>query len=397
MASLSNSSGLRVQSWALHDDDLSALIEQEQCMRYALYSSGTSAQRESVKRKVTEFNYMLIGLDYNGQSDAPLFTDSITKHGQCLSAPAAARLFFAKWAHLKQSSLRSIRSQITSVYAQMDAGLVPWDPASGDIEAAGAKLFIDKVIASAAPPKCHEPLDHEVFRRVIETLIRVREKSAFVSLAFAACGCILRGSSGRPQEAIQARKAYFRPNWIAPGVRDGFNVFFPEVDASGKKVSFKGKSDAKTRFKVIPERLSDGLHIANIIEDYLKIAPDRGPLFQTSVSLPGGGIHWSGKPWDTGVITEKLRKVLRDPIMGLDWPEETVRLFSAHSFRATAATSMAAGGADLPLISTALNHKSTGVTLNHYVHYSKECVRRGLALTGPQGFVRHRARGAVEY
>jgi integrase len=80
--------------------------------------------------------------------------------------------------------------------------------------------------------------------------------------------------------------------------------------------------------------------------------------------------------------------------MELDWPEETVKMFSAHSFRATAATSMAAGGAQLPLVSTALNHKHTSVTLNHYVQFSKECIREGLALTGPKGFVRHPGSGA---
>jgi integrase len=300
---------------------------------------------------------------------------------------------------LKQSSLRAIRSQITSIYAQLDAGEVPWDALSTHPEAAGAKLFIDKVIASAAPPKCHEPLDHEIFRKMVEVAVRAdkswvrSKKPADVSLAFAACACILRGTGGRPQEAIKLRFSYIRPNWDYAGRRDGYNIFFPEVDDNGNVISFKGKSDARTRFKVLPERLADGLHIANIIEDYLKIAPRTGPFFQTSMNVKGGGMAWSGKAWDAGVITEKLRKLLRDPRMELDWPEETVKMFSAHSFRATAATSMAAGGADLPLVSTALNHKSTGVTLNHYIHFSKECVRKGLALTGPRGFVRHPARG----
>ena len=55
---------------------------------------------------------------------------------------------------------------------------------------------------------------------------------------------------------------------------------------------------------------------------------------------------------------------------------------------------MAVGGAQLPLESTALNHKHTRVTLNHYVQFSKECVWKGLTLTGPKGFVRHPGRGA---
>jgi integrase len=377
-------------------DEVDALIDLEMTMRYSLYAPSTSSAREAVKRKVTEFNQLVFGIPCTGGTEFPLFVDGVTMNGKQLSAALCARLFFAKWAHLKQSSLRAIRSQINTVYAHMQAGYVPWDVASGAIEAPATKLFIDRVIANAAPPQCHEPLDHEVFRRLVEFLLRRqpvyehKRRQPVASLAFAACICILRGSGGRPQEAILLRKSYIRPNMLPDGSRDGFNIFFPAKSTSGKKISLKGRSDPRSRFKVMPERLEDGLHIANVVEDFLSVAPAdaQGPLFQT-VKAQGG---WLGKKWSSGTITSKLQAALRDARMGLDWPEETVRLFTAHSLRATAATSMAEGGAQLPLVSTALNHRSTGVTLNHYIHFSKECVRRGLALTGTRGVVRHKGR-----
>jgi hypothetical protein len=380
----------------LNQSEVDALIDKELAVRYSMYAEGTQASRVSAKKKVTEFNQLICGLPKSGGTEFPLFSPLQTASGRLLSAAQCARCFFTKWSHLKQSSLRALRSQITSVYAQMDAGFVPWDTKSGDREAPATKLVVDRIIALAEPPQSHEPLDHEVFRRAVEVLIRSEAKYKHsvqlcrASLAMAACMCIMRGSGGRPQEARLLFKSYLRPNYVAPGVRNGFNIFFPPKDNKGNKVSLKGKSDVRSRFKVIPERLEDGLHISNIIADFLSIAPNdhEGPLFQKVTNW-----GWSGNGWTPGDITSKLRDVLRDPRMELDWPEETVRMFSAHSLRATAATSMAAGGAQLPLVSTALNHKSTGVTLNHYVQFSKECIRKGLALTGPRGFVRHAGRG----
>ncbi len=375
--------------------EVEALIDKELAVRYSMYAASTSASRESAKRKVTAFNQMMCGLPASGGTEFPLFSPLCTVSGRQLTAAQCARCFFTKWAHMKQSSLRSLRSQIASVYAQMDAGFVPWDTKSGDPEAPATKLVVDRIIANAEPPQSHEPLDHEVFRRLVEVLIRAKAEWKWsvqlprASLEMAACACLMRGSGGRPQEVLKLYKSYIRPNFVAPGVRDGFNIFFPQKDKKGQKISLKGKSDVRTRFKVVPERLVDGLHIANIIQDFLAIAPNdnEGPLFQTTTNH-----GWSGRRWTHGAITKKLRDALRDPRMELDWPEETVRMFSAHSFRATAATSMAGGGAELPLVSTALNHKSTGVTLNHYVQFSKECIRKALALTGPKGFIRHPGR-----
>jgi hypothetical protein len=250
--------------------EVDALIDGELAVRYSLYAQSTTAGRESAKRKVTAFNQIMCGLPQTGGTEFPLFSPLCTasgRHAQ-LTAAQCARCFFTKWAHLKQSSLRSLRSQITSVYAQSDAGFVPWDTASGDREAPATKLVVDRIINTATPPQSHEPLDHEVFRRLVEVLIRSKEeykKSKQVcraSLEMAACACIQRGAGSRPQEILMLYKSYLRPNFVAPGVRNGYNIFFPEKDRTGKKISLKGKSDARTRFKVIPERLADGLHIS---------------------------------------------------------------------------------------------------------------------------------------
>ena len=130
----------------------------------------------------------------------------------------------------------------------------------------------------------------------------------------------------------------------------------------------------------MPEKLDDGLLIADVVQDYLAFAPMTGPLFQTVKSGVKG--QWSGKGWTTGVITSKLRDALRDVRMGLDWKEQEISLYSAHSFRATAASSMSAGGAELALVASALNHAGTAVTFNRYVHYSKEKIRNGLSFSG---------------
>ncbi len=158
---------------------------------------------------------------------------------------------------------------------------------------------------------------------MIEVLIRAKADWKWsvqpprASLEMAACARLMRGSGGRLQEVLKLYKSYIRPNFIAPGarVRDGFNAFFPQKDKKGQKISLKGKSDVRTRFKVVPERLVDGLHIVNIVQDFLAIAPndDEGPLFQTTTSQ-----GWSGRKWTHGDITKKLRDALRDPRMELD-------------------------------------------------------------------------------
>jgi hypothetical protein len=178
-------------------EEIDSLIDLELTMRYSLYAPSTSAAREAVKRKVTEFNQQVFGIPCTGGTEFPLFVDGITMNDRQLSAAQCARMFFAKWAHLKQSSLRSIRSQINTVYAHLRAGCVPWDVSSGLSEAPATKLFIDRVIANATPPQCHEPLDHEVFRRLVEFLLRLKpvhvlsRQHPVASLALAACICIL--------------------------------------------------------------------------------------------------------------------------------------------------------------------------------------------------------------
>ena len=150
-----------------HQSEVEALIDKELAVCYSMYAASTSAARESAKRKVTAFNQMMCGLPTTGGTEFPLCSSLCMVSSRQLTAAQCARCFFTKWAHLTQSSLRSLRSQITSVYAQMDVGFVPWDQKSGDIyrEAPATKLVVDRIIATAEPPQSHEPLSHEVFRR----------------------------------------------------------------------------------------------------------------------------------------------------------------------------------------------------------------------------------------
>ncbi len=83
--------------------------------------------------------------------------------------------------------------------------------------------------------------------------------------ALAACLCVMRGTGGRPQEACMLFKSYIQDNKSTEGRADGLNIMFPAKDRKGKKVSLKGKTDAQSRFKVIPEMLDDGIPVAQVI------------------------------------------------------------------------------------------------------------------------------------
>ncbi len=121
-------------------------------------------------------------------------------------------------------------------------------------------------------------------------------------------------------------------------------------------------------------------HVAGIVRNFLDFAPDEGPLFQTTTKV--GDSQWSGRPMTPAILTEKLQKALADNRLGLGWPWETVKEYTAHSLRSSTATAMARGGVAEALVSAVLGHKTQTVTQDHYVQFTKEDMRRALAITG---------------
>jgi hypothetical protein len=364
---------------------LAALMAKELAAQQTLWAKNTVSARESIRRKVAAFNQTYFPHHSVNGSALPIFFDARSGDGTLISACHAARLFFIENQHLRQSTLQSYKSHIASIYTELRAGPPPWAATFQHEERPYTTAFIDRIIKTAALPTPHSPLPHEVFCRLVSFLCRAgefadkTERLPLASFALAACACILRGSGGRPQEAILMRKSYLTPNFTLSGARNGFNVYFPPVDDSGKEIKLKGKGDVMSRFKVIPEKLDDGFPISAVIANFLCFAPEdsEGPLFQTT-----RGPHWSGIGWSTQIINDRLQAALAHPKLGLNWPPEVVKAYTSHSFRTTAATSMSEGGVGLETVSRALNHSSVNVTANHYIHKSKEALRSGLAVTG---------------
>jgi hypothetical protein len=193
------------------------------------------------------------------------------------------------------------------------------------------------------------------------------------SFAMAAAACFLRGTAGRPQDAVRLSYAY-----IVDRGNDGFDFFYPVKDPdSDLKCTRKGHSDADARHLVMPEVLDDGFPIALKLQEFLIIAPKVGPLFQKTTAVGG----WSGKGWSAACITDKLRKALADARLGLFWLHDQIYKYSSHSFRSTTATSMACGGVNTEIVAKSLHHKSTSVTSRHYIAPSKDQVRHNLGTT----------------
>ena len=206
---------------------------------------------------------------------------------------------------------------------------------------------------------------------------RVGSTGPVSSFAMAAAACFLRGTAGRPQDAVRLSYAY-----IVDRGKNGFDFFYPVIDPdSSLAFTRKGHKDADSRHLVMPEALDDGFPISSILREFLVIAPKTGPIFQKTTSVG----QWSGKGWSASTITDKLRKALAEPSFGLYWPQDQIRRFSAHSFRSTTATSMACGGVSTDIVAKALHHKSTSVTSRHYIAPSKDQLRHNLRTTGKMG------------
>ena len=135
----------------------------------------------------------------------------------------------------------------------------------------------------------------------------------------------------------------------------------------------------------MPEKLDDGCHIALIFRNYLVFAPQEGPLFQKTT--PAGA--WSGKAWSASTITDKLRKALANPSVGLSWSNSQIHRFSAHSFRAGAATEMASGQVSATMVAKALHHHGSTVTSRSYINPTDSHIRSNLSVTGTQPLHSH--------
>ncbi len=366
------------------------LLERETQLLEELYADSTKAAKNRTRRKVIAFNRKHYSHMGDSVLNVPVFWDTQTASGTFVSAARNARIFFDGNSSLKQATLVSMKSHLNSIYRELCLGLPPWDLASNDPEAPLTHAVVNRIIKQAEKSQSHTPLEHSVLHRVLNYLVcnppfqtrleKSKAKQVPVSdFALAACLCIMRGTGGRAQEISMLYKSYVQENRTPSGLPDGLNIMFPMKDKKGKKVSLKGKTDAMSRFKVIPETLDDGIPVSQIIRDYLVFAPsdDQGPLFQTF-----RGKKWSGKAWTSATITSKLRATLRKPELGLNWKEEMVRLFSAHGIRSMTASSMSEGGEQISLVASTLGHSGTGVTMNRYVRFSKERIRKGLAVTG---------------
>jgi hypothetical protein len=271
---------------------LQQLQRDEEDLHSHLYAEATLAARASVRKQVVEFNTRLVeGTEFEGSIDIPpVFFDCVDSQGVQVSAARGPEprvcMFFTERAHLRQPTLLAVQSHINAIYAARCEGPPPWDVSCMSPEQPKTRRFIKKLIASADKPTPHPPLDHDTLCRVVTYLKRPSKGSIkskqppIASFAMAACIAIMRGTGCRPQEVAMLQKRFIKDNVDNRGRLNGLDIFFPKVNEKGKKVKLKGKSGALVRWKVMPEFLDDGLHVAGILRDFLDIAPDRGPVFR---------------------------------------------------------------------------------------------------------------------
>ena len=331
---------------------LTELVTAQQSLEGSMWSASTQRSINDIKTKIVAFNRQHYPSHQASIEGWPCFvsTHVETSEGcgppQVMSASTNARLFFTQFSGLARSTLAGYRWQIQQIYAHHHYGPVPWDVSSGQAEAARTNRFINRLIQLAEPPQSHTPLDHVTFAKVLRfwayggydderqprsTRHGSKPQRAPIStLAMAAAACFLRGTAGRSQDLVRLRHEY-----VQDRIDDGFDFTYPEVDpVTHATFTRKGHRGVESRRLVMPEKLDDGCHIALIFRNYLVFAPKEGPLFQKTT--PAGA--WSGKAWSASTITDKLRKALANPSVGLSWSNSQIHRFSAHSFRAGATT-----------------------------------------------------------
>ena len=295
-----------------------------------------------------------------------------------------ARLFFSQFESLAQSTLTGYRWQIQQIYSHHNYGSVPWDVNSGHTESSFTHKFIDRLITKARSPQSHAALDHVLYVKLVQlwqqrfwsavSVSRIGQFGPRSTLAMAAAACFLRGTAGRPQDLVRLRRKY-----IYDRQPHGLEFIYPESDPdTGKSFSRKGRTESAARTLLMPECLDDGMDIAQTFRSYMSLAPKSGPLFQKTT--PTGS--WSGKGWSASTVTDKLRKALSEADLQLNWTQSQIKCYSAHSFRSTAATSMAGGKVPAEIIAKALHHKSSTVTAKSYIHPTASFIRSQLSVTG---------------
>jgi integrase len=377
---------------------LGDLVTAHERLEGTMWSASTQRSMVDVKSKMVAFNRQHYPSHQASVEGWPCFVSAQVETSagsgppQYMSASINARLFFTQFSELAKSTLAGYRWQIQQIYAHHHYGPVPWDVSSGQAEAARTNRFINRLIHIAEPPQPHTPLDHIVFAKVLRFWAyggygderqpkpsrhsSKPHRAPISTLAMAAAACFLRGTAGRSQDLVRLRYEY-----VQDRTDDGFDFNYPERDpVTQAPFTRKGHRSAESRRLVMPEKLDDGCHIAFIFRNYLVWAPKEGPLFQKTT--PGG--TWSGKAWSASDITDKLRKALADPSVGLSWSKDQIRRFSAHSFRSGAATEMASGQVSATMVAKALHHHESSVTSRSYINPTDSHIRQNLSVTGTQ-------------
>jgi integrase len=352
----------------------------EHARTHSVFQASTNACIEATKSKIREFNKCHFPLHPLTLAGSPIFLAGKDSTGTFRSAADSACAFFHNFKEYAHSTLSGYKWQIEKIYEALRAGPVPWDEASGNPSAPYTNTFIKQIIKQAPKPVGKQPLDHEMFTRMVDFL-RVTDPKAVKGrppvsqFAMAACACILRSTGSRASEVLRLEASFLRPN-IVNGRRNGLDILFPEFNAQGTRNSFKGHNEPDARYRAVPEALNDGYPISQIIMDFLAFAPQSGPLFQ---KVDGHG-RWTGKSWVVSDITEKFRKALR--AINPAWAPNMEKLFSSHCFRTTAITAMAKDGVSEGIIAQSVRHKRGQVTTDSYTRPSREDIRASLAATG---------------
>jgi integrase len=346
----------------------------------AVFQQATVVCINATKQKLREFNRCHFPQHPSTRNNIPLFLSGIDASGTFRSAADSACTFFSNFKEYASSTLSGYKWQIEKIYEEFHAGLTPWDKSSTDPAARQTLTFIKQIIKNAPKPASKRPLDHELFKSLIDFLRATnpddaRGRPPVSQFAMAAMGCILRSTGCRASEALKLEASFITPNYVN-GRRQGLNILYPEFDSKGKPFSFKGHNEPDARLKLIPETLSDGYPVTQVILDFLEFAPRSGPLFQ---KVDGGG-RWRGTSWTVSDVTSKLRDALRK--VNPHWGPYMEKLFSSHCFRTTAITAMATDGHSEGIIATAVNHRRGQVTTDSYTRPSAETIRAALASTG---------------
>ncbi len=274
---------------SLRDTSLDTLLDTTQRLERSMWADSTLQCLEEMKNKIIKFNQRFYPSHPDSRASLPRFTSarvenaSSTHFGQLISEHVNARIFFSQFETHAQSTLTGYRWQIQQIYSSHNFGPVPWDVKSGNPEAPLTHKFIDRLISKSRPPQPHTPLDHSVYSKLVHfwraggasprtettttfSSTRVRRNvhapvgsiGPVSTFAMAAAACFLRGTAARPQDLVRLRYSYVHDRHP-----DGFEFVYPQFDpVTNKAFTRKGHNESAARTLLMPERLDDGLDIA---------------------------------------------------------------------------------------------------------------------------------------